>query len=187
MEKKQNKKVILGVVAFLAVAVILGAVYYFTRPETSKGAKEVEITVVNAEGEKEEYKINTDAEYLQQAMDDAKEEGLTYSGTEGEYGLMVDTVNGEKANFDENGAYWGFFVNGEYCNYGIAEQPVADKDSFEIVYTLGEQKARQGIENKGHCSVWLVSSNCVCTTGGIWIFAEYRTGDDSHNRIYFST
>lgn len=53
MEKKQNKKVILGVVAFIAVAVILGAVYYFTKPETSKGAKEVEITVVSKEGEKQ--------------------------------------------------------------------------------------------------------------------------------------
>lgn len=138
MEKKQNKKVILGVVAFIAVAVILGAVYYFTKPETSKGAKEVEITVVSKEGEKTEYQINTDAEYLQQAMDEAKEEGLTYSGTDGDYGLMVDTVNDEKAVFEEDGAYWGFFVNGEYCNYGIAEQPVADGDEFEIVYTVGE-------------------------------------------------
>ena len=138
MEKKHNKKVILGVVAFIAVAVILGAVYYFTRPETSKGAKEVEITVVSKEGEKTEYQINTDAEYLQQAMDEAKEEGLTYSGTDGDYGLMVDTVNDEKAVFEEDGAYWGFFVNGEYCNYGIAEQPVADGDEFEIVYTVGE-------------------------------------------------
>ncbi len=138
MERKQNKKVILGVVAFLAVVVLMGAVYYFTRPETSKGAKEVEITVVSKDGEKTEYQIDTDAEYLQQAMDEAKEEGLTYSGTEGEFGLMVDTVNGEKAVYEENGAYWGFTVNGEYCNYGIAEQPVADGDEFEIVYTLSE-------------------------------------------------
>ena len=138
MEKKQNKKVLLGVVAFLAVVVLMGAVYYFTRPGTSKGAKEVEITVVSKDGEKTEYQIDTDAEYLQQAMDEAKEEGLTYSGTEGEFGLMVDTVNGEKAVYEEDGAYWGFTVNGEYCNYGIAEQPVADGDEFEIVYTLSE-------------------------------------------------
>lgn len=138
MEKKQNKKVILGVVAFLAVVVLLGAVYFFTRPETSKGAKEVEITVVSKDGEKTEYQIDTDAEYLQQVMDEAKEEGLTYSGTEGEYGLMVDTVNGEKAVFENDGAYWGFSVNGEYCNYGIGEQPVADGDKFEIAYTIGQ-------------------------------------------------
>ena len=68
MEKKQNKKVILGVVAFIAVVAILGAVYYFTRPETQKGAKEVAITVVSEEGKKTEYEIHTDAEYLQGAM-----------------------------------------------------------------------------------------------------------------------
>ncbi len=62
MEKKQNKKVLLGVVAFLAAVVLMGAVYYFTRPETSKCAKEVEITVVSKDGEKTEYQIDTDAE-----------------------------------------------------------------------------------------------------------------------------
>ena len=87
---------------------------------------------------KKEYQIKTDAEYLQGAMDDAKEEGLTYSGEDSEYGLMVDTVNGEKAVFEKDGAYWGFSVNGEYCNYGISEQPVADGDAFEIAYTVGE-------------------------------------------------
>lgn len=138
MEKKQNKKVILGVVVFIAVVAILGAVYYFTRPETQKGAKEVAITVVSEEGKKTEYEIHTDAEYLQGAMDDAKEEGLTYSGTEGDYGLMVDTVNGEKAVYEDDGAYWAFTVNGEYCNYGVSEQPVADGDKFEIIYTIGE-------------------------------------------------
>ena len=51
---------------------------------------------------------------------------------------MVDTVNGEKAVFEKDGAYWGFSVNGEYCNYGISEQPVADGDAFEIAYTVGE-------------------------------------------------
>ena len=28
----------------------------------------------------------------------------------------------------------GFYVNGEYCMYGIDSQPVNDEDMFEIVY-----------------------------------------------------
>lgn len=51
---------------------------------------------------------------------------------------MVDTVNGEKAVYEDDGAYWAFTVNGEYCNYGVSEQPVADGDKFEIIYTIGE-------------------------------------------------
>ena len=31
-------------------------------------------------------------------------------------------------------AYWGFYINGEYCSYGIDSQPVSDGDIFEIVY-----------------------------------------------------
>ena len=50
-------------------------------------------------------------------------------------GCMVTEVNGETAIYEENGAYWGFFVNGEYCNYGISDQPVNDGDAFSIVYT----------------------------------------------------
>ena len=48
---------------------------------------------------------------------------------------MVTEVNGETAIYEENGAYWAFFVNGEYCNYGISDQPVNDGDAFRIVYT----------------------------------------------------
>ena len=66
-------------------------------------------------------------------MDEA--EGLTYEGEDGPYGMMISHINGEKAVYEEDNAYWGFNVNGSYCNYGISEQPVNDGDAFEIVYT----------------------------------------------------
>ena len=62
-------------------------------------------------------------------------DGLTFSGAESEYGMMVDTVNGDLADYTADGAYWGFYVNGEYCNNGIDTQPVEDGDVFGIVYT----------------------------------------------------
>ena len=74
--------------------------------------------------------------YLEQAMDEA--EGLEYVGEEGPYGIQVNSVNGEEAIYETDAAYWGFFVNGEYCNYGVSEQPVADGDAFQIVFTLAE-------------------------------------------------
>ena len=72
------------------------------------------------------YELKTDAKYLKEAMDEA--EGLEYSGTEGQYGLMIDTVNGVRADYTLDGAYWSFYVNDEYCNYGISEQPIEDGD-----------------------------------------------------------
>lgn len=138
MHEKKNRKLWVGLTAFVVVIALLAGAYLMLKPKAQEGSKSVTITVVDKEGEKKAYQIKTDAEYLQEAMDDAKEEGLTYAGEDSEYGLMVDTVNGEKAVFEKDGAYWGFSVNGEYCNYGIAEQPVADGDAFEIAYTVGE-------------------------------------------------
>lgn len=138
MEAKKTKKIIMGVAVFLILAAVLGIAYFQLRPKTEKGAKEVTITVVDKSGKETTYEIHTDAEYLDQAMKDAKEEGLTFSGEESEYGLMIDTVNGEKASYEDGGAYWGFSVNGEYCNFGVSEQPVKDGDEFEVRYTVGE-------------------------------------------------
>ena len=50
--------------------------------------------------------------------------------------LVVVNKAGEEAVFADDGAYWGFSVNGNYCEYGISEQPVADGDEFEIKYTI---------------------------------------------------
>jgi len=134
--KKTNKKVIAGLAALALVAAAMVIGYRYLKPGTQAGAKSVQILVVSEDESEKPYQVRTDAEYLQEVMDEA--EGLTYSGTEGDYGLMIDTVNGETASYEENGAYWAFYVNDEYCNYGIAEQPAADGDEFKIVYTIGE-------------------------------------------------
>lgn len=133
---KKNKKTLIAVIVFVVLLAILGGVYYFTKPATETGDKQVEIVVVDKAGSETLYTVDTDAEYLIEAMEDAKEQGLSYEGDEGDYGLMIDTVNGEKAVYTDDGAYWGFSVNGNYCEYGVSEQPVADGDKFEIKYTI---------------------------------------------------
>ena len=130
--KKNNKGLIIGIVALVAVIAILLCVFLLNRPATSKGAKSVTIDVVSKDGSDKSYKVQTDAEYLRQAMDEAQ--GLTYSGTDSDYGMMVEVVNGEQAIYAVDNAYWAFYVNDEYCQYGIDSQPVADGDAFKIVY-----------------------------------------------------
>ena len=63
-------------------------------------------------------------------------DGLEFTGTESEYGMMVETVNNVYADYTAEGAYWSFFINDEYCNYGIDTQPIMDGDAFKIVYTV---------------------------------------------------
>lgn len=129
---KKSLKIVLGVTGVVALVAALVAVWMIFGAKPQAGAKEITIEVINSADESTVYELNTDAEYLRQAMDEA--EGLTYDGTEGEYGIMISTVNGEVADYNVDGSYWSFYVNGEYCNYGIDTQPVADGDAFVIEY-----------------------------------------------------
>ncbi len=131
--KKSNKKGLIAVIALVAVMVIFGAVYFVFREKPVEGSKNVTIEVVNKAGESTVYEVQTDAEYLRQAMEEA--EGLTFTGSEGEFGMMVESVNDEIADYSVDGGYWAFFVNDEYCNYSIDQQPVEDGDAFRIAYT----------------------------------------------------
>lgn len=133
-----KKKVILGSGLLVVLIVAMTLIWTNFREKPVEGSKEITIEVVDSEGESEVYELKTDAEFLQQAMDEAKEDGLTYEGEDGPYGVSVTIVNGEQAIYDVDGAYWSFYVNGEYCNYGVSEQPVEDGDAFEIVYTSAE-------------------------------------------------
>ena len=128
-----KKKILIGAGALVALVAAFIIIWFNFREKPVEGSKEVSIEVVNSKGESKVYELKTDALYLKEAMDEAK--GLEYSGTESQYGLMIEVVNGETAIYTENGAYWSFYVNGEYCNYGIETQPVEDGDEFQIVYT----------------------------------------------------
>ena len=138
MENKSgNKKLIIGLIALVVVIGAFAIIYNVFRAKPTEGSKSITINVVNSREETTSYSVKTDAEYLRQAMEEA--EGLTFSGTESEeYGMMVDTVNGERADYSLDHAYWNFLVNGEYGNYGIDKQPVNDGDEYSIVYTPAE-------------------------------------------------
>ena len=130
---KQTSKTWLGVGLLLVLIVGMALAYVTFREQPVVGRKEITIEVVDSSGTSAIYELTTTAEYLQQAMDEA--EGLTYSGSEGPFGPMIETINGESAVYETDNAYWSFEVNGEYCSYGIAEQPVEDGDAFQIIYT----------------------------------------------------
>lgn len=132
--KKTNKKALLGLVALVAVIGVLAAIFFIFREKPVEGSKTITIEVVDNEQKTTSYDLKTNAEYLRQAMEET--EGLTFSGSEGDYGIMIDTVNGVTADANLDGAYWSFYVNGGYCNYGIDTQPVLDGDIFTIKYEV---------------------------------------------------
>ncbi len=133
--KKQTKIIIAIVASVLLIAAMVGAYFAFA-PKAEEGAKTVVIEVMDKDGEITTYEVHTDGEYLIDVMNDAKKLGLTFEGEEGQYGFTVHTVNGLKADFNVDSSYWSFYVNDEYCNFGVSEQPVADGDTFSIRYTV---------------------------------------------------
>ena len=127
-----KKKVILGSGILVILIVTMALIWTNFREKPVEGSKTITIEVVNSEEESKVYELNTDAEYLQQVMEEAKKEGLTFEVDETK---MLIVVNGEKAVYTENEAYWALYVNEAYGQHGIEEQPVEDGDVFEIVYT----------------------------------------------------
>ena len=75
---KSKKGLIIGIVALVAVIAVLAVVFFVFREKPTKGAKAITIEVVDDQGTKTTYNLNTDAEYLKQAMEEA--DGLTFSG-----------------------------------------------------------------------------------------------------------
>lgn len=130
--KKSNKKLIFGGIALVALIAILAAVFAVFGPKTSKGAKAITLNVVDNAGSTTTYDVNTDAEYLGEVFDEV--DGLTVEGTQGDYGLYIQKVNGLSADYETDGAYWALYVNDEYGQYSADTQPVTDGDVYGLVY-----------------------------------------------------
>ncbi len=149
------------------------------------GSKNITIEVKSADGSTTSYSVSTNADYLRQAMDEA--EGLTYSGTESEYGMMVEVVNGEQAIYAEDNAYWAFYVNGEYGQYGIDSQPVEDGATYSIVYESAEAFA--DTEGSKHIIIEVTGSDGNTVTYEVATDAEFlrQAMDETEGLTYDGT
>lgn len=128
MSKKQT--ILIGAVV-LVLAAAMACIYLTTRPATSAGAKEITVEVVHADQSSKTFTYRTDAEMLGEVL---LAEGLV-QGEIGQYGLYINTVDGEDAIYENDGAYWALMVSGEYAVTGADATPIQDGDSFQLIYT----------------------------------------------------
>lgn len=96
--------------------------------ELGEGSKQFSLTVVDQDGKETQFEIHTDKETVGEALLDL---GLI-AGDEGEYGLYVKTVNGITADYDADGVYWAFYVNGEYAATGVDTTPITEGESYAL-------------------------------------------------------
>ncbi len=138
-ENKGNaKKIIIGVVILAVLVALFAVIWNQNKPVSTQGAKAFTVEVTGESGETKSYTGRTDAEFLRGLMDELAEKGdFSYEGSEGDYGLMITTINGEEAIYENDGSYWAIYVNGEYGNFGADQQPVEDGGVYGFVHEKG--------------------------------------------------
>lgn len=126
----KNKKLVLGMSIILALLIIVFAgAKILKKPAIQSGAKDIEVTVVFADKCEKQYEINTDAEFLADAL--LEEKIITEKSSDG----MYTVIAGERADYTLDKSWWCLTKGGEMVNVGINDQPIADGDSFEITNT----------------------------------------------------
>ena len=73
------------------------------------------VVTTDLNGKETTHTIKTDAATVGEAL---IEEGLI-AGEPSDYGLYVTTVNGITLDWDKDGKYWAFYINGEYAQTGV--------------------------------------------------------------------
>ncbi len=88
---------------------------------------------VDADGKETKTEVSTDKKTVGEAL---VEEGLV-SGEVGQYGLLVDTVNGVTVDYEKDGAYWAFYIDGEYAQTGVDSTDVVDGSTYTFKVEKG--------------------------------------------------
>lgn len=92
------------------------------------GSTKFSLTVTDGEGSDSQFEIHTDKQTVGEAL---LELGLI-DGEESEYGLYVKTVNGITVDYDTDGAYWAFYINGEYASSGVDSTDITEGDNYSL-------------------------------------------------------
>ena len=87
-----------------------------------------ELTVVNGDGKEVTLEVHTDKEIVGEALTDT---GIL-AGEEGPYGLYVKTVNGDTYDYEKDGKYWAFYINGEYGMTGVDVTEIVENDTYAL-------------------------------------------------------
>lgn len=98
------------------------------RTVLGEGSAKFDFTVADKEGNETPFEIHTDKQTVGEAL---TELGLI-DGEKSEYGLYVKTVNGITADYDKDGVYWAFYVNGEYATTGIDATVITEGASYSL-------------------------------------------------------
>lgn len=102
-----------------------------TTPKKEEGQATFTVIVVHKDGTEKTFTYTTEEEFVGPVLE---ANGLI-TGNAGPYGMEITHVDGEKAVYTEDNAYWGVFEEEEYAMQGIDTTPVVDGRTYKLVYT----------------------------------------------------
>lgn len=103
-----------------------------TTGTTAATAEKLSFTVVVVHADKTEKTFEYEAEAGKLGAF-LEEEGLIIGSGDG----MFHTADGEKADWNENQSYWGFYVDGQYAMKGIYDTDIESGKTYKLEYTIG--------------------------------------------------
>jgi len=96
--------------------------------EIGEGEKSFTFIVYDGSGNNSLFTVYTDEKTVGDAL---MKVGLI-SGEDSDYGLYVKTVNGTTLDYDTDGKYWAFYVNGEYAVSGVDTTEITEGGLYEF-------------------------------------------------------
>lgn len=129
----KNKKLVIAVVAFVAIVAVLAGVYFGTRQDPNEGKKAYTITVVHSDGSEKVFEGYSEAEYLGTVL----VESGAVEDNQDQYGLYILVADGEEASWEKDQAYWSVYVGDEPAVTGADQIVLEDGGVYSVVYTLG--------------------------------------------------
>ena len=97
-----------------------------------EGGTSFSIKVTDNEDVTTLWTVHTDEETVGDALYVA---GLV-EGDHTDFGLMILSVDGVVADFAANGAWWGFFIDGELAMVGVSDTIIEPGEEYALVYMV---------------------------------------------------
>ena len=96
--------------------------------DIGEGNTEFAFEVVLEDGTTTLYNVHTDEKTVGAALLGVN----LIAGDDSEYGLYVKTVDGVTADYDKDGTYWAFYIDGEYASTGVDSTDVVPGSTYSF-------------------------------------------------------
>ena len=125
-----NKKTVISLIVLVVVVALIATAYFMFRPGGTLGPKAFTLEIVHKDGQTKTLELTASEEFLGEYLE---KEGII-EGAEGPYGMYIAKVEGEKAVYEEDNAYWAFYVDGAYAALGVDQTPIENGKVYKLQY-----------------------------------------------------